>query len=107
MLSLCLIIQFRLRGTPLGFCLRVIVNEKPLNLETFSVLSVIYYKSMHIGFKFQIYYDVMPSIFSRLCGKKNNVRPFLGKWNKMKVTNRMFLFLTINPKKLFFHLRSI
>ncbi|XP_023346033.1 restin homolog [Eurytemora carolleeae] len=74
MLSLCLIIQFRLRGTPLGFCLRVIVNEKPLNLEntTSSVVSVIYYKSMHTGFKFQIYYDVMPSIFSRLCGKKNN-----------------------------------
>ena len=32
-----------MRVTPLGFCLRVIVNEKPLNLEktTSSVLSVL------------------------------------------------------------------
>ena len=32
-----------MRLTPLGFCLRVIVNEKPLNLEktTSSVLSVL------------------------------------------------------------------
>ena len=32
-----------MRVTPLGFCLRIIVNEKPLNLEkkTFSVLSVL------------------------------------------------------------------
>ena len=39
-LSLCLVIQ---RVTPLDFCLRVIVNEKPLNLEktTSSVLSVL------------------------------------------------------------------
>ena len=31
------------RGTPLGLCLRVIVNEKPLNFEksTSSVLSVL------------------------------------------------------------------
>ena len=42
MLSLCLVIQRCLRGTPLGFCHRVIVNEKPVNLEktTSSVLSV-------------------------------------------------------------------
>ena len=33
MLSLCLLIQHCLHGTPLGFCLRVIVDEKPLNLE--------------------------------------------------------------------------
>ena len=34
-----------LHGTPLGFCLRVIVNENPLNLEktTFSVQSIIVY----------------------------------------------------------------
>ena len=39
-LSLCLVIQ---QVTPLDFCLRVIVNEKPLNLEktTSSVLSVL------------------------------------------------------------------
>ena len=32
-----------MRVTPLGFCLRVIVNEKTLNLEktTYSVMSVI------------------------------------------------------------------
>ena len=32
-----------MRVTPLGFCLRVIVNEKPLNLEktTYGVLSVL------------------------------------------------------------------
>ena len=33
----------RMRVTPLDFCLRIIVNEKPLNLEktTSSVLSVL------------------------------------------------------------------
>ena len=38
MLSLCLVIQRGMR-----FCLRVIVNEKPLNLEktTSSVLSIL------------------------------------------------------------------
>ena len=43
MLSLCLVIQRCLRGTPSGFCLRIIVNEKPLNLEktTSIVLSVL------------------------------------------------------------------
>ena len=42
MLSLCLAIKRFLRGTSLGFCLRVIVNEKPLNLEKMrcSVLSI-------------------------------------------------------------------
>ena len=37
------LIQRCLRGTPLGFCLRVILKEKPINLEkaTFSVLSVL------------------------------------------------------------------
>ena len=37
-----------MRVTPVGFCLRVIVNEKPINLEkaTSSVLSVIVNKSM-------------------------------------------------------------
>ena len=50
MLSLCLVIQGGMRKTPLGFCLRVIVNEKPLNLEktTSSVLSVFFYKSMDL-----------------------------------------------------------
>ena len=33
MLSLCLVIQRGMRVTPLGFCFRVIVNEKLLNLE--------------------------------------------------------------------------
>ncbi len=33
MLNLCLVIQGRMRETHLGFCLRVIMNEKPLNLE--------------------------------------------------------------------------
>ena len=44
MLSLCLVIQRCLRGTPLGFCLKVIVNEKLLNLEmaTSNVLSVLF-----------------------------------------------------------------
>jgi len=43
MLSLCLVIQRCLRGTPLCFCLGVIVNEKSLNLEktASSVISVI------------------------------------------------------------------
>ena len=43
MLSLCLVIQRGLRVTLLDLCLRVIVNEKPLNLEkaTSSVLSVL------------------------------------------------------------------
>ena len=42
-LSPCLVIQRSMRATPLGFCLRVIVDEKPLNLEktTSSVLSVL------------------------------------------------------------------
>ena len=42
-LSLCLVIQCCLRGTPLGFCCLRVMNEKPLNLEktTSSVLSVI------------------------------------------------------------------
>ena len=40
---LCLVIQRVMPTIPLGFCLRVIVNEKPLNLEntTSSVLSVL------------------------------------------------------------------
>ena len=33
MLSLCILIQRGKRVTPLAFCLRVIMNEKPLNLE--------------------------------------------------------------------------
>ena len=33
MLSLCLVIQRGMCVTPLGFCLRVIVNEKHKNLE--------------------------------------------------------------------------
>ena len=43
MLYLCLVIQRCLRGTPLGFCLRVIVNEKPPNVKktTPSVLSTL------------------------------------------------------------------
>ena len=43
MLSLCLVIQRGIRVHPLGFCLGVIVNEKPVNLEktTSSVLSII------------------------------------------------------------------
>ena len=41
--SLCLVIQCGMCLPPLGSCLRVIVNEKPLNLEktTSSVLSVL------------------------------------------------------------------
>ena len=39
MLILCLVIQRCLRATPLGFYLRVIVNEKPLNLgQTTSIV---------------------------------------------------------------------
>ena len=43
MLSVCLVIQSCLRGTPLGFFHRIIVNKTPLNLEktTYSVLSVL------------------------------------------------------------------
>ena len=43
MLSLCFVIQRSMRVIPLDFCLRVIVNEKSLNLEktTSSVLSVL------------------------------------------------------------------
>ena len=42
-LSLCLVIQPSMRVTPLGFCLRVIVNEKLQNLEKMrsTVLSVL------------------------------------------------------------------
>ena len=41
-LSLCLVIQQCLRGTPLGLSLRVIVNENPLNQQTTSrVISVL------------------------------------------------------------------
>ena len=32
MFSLCLVIHRCMRGTPLGFCLMVIVNEKPLSV---------------------------------------------------------------------------
>ena len=41
MLSFSLVIQRGMHVTPLGFCLRVIVNEKPVNLEKMisSVLS--------------------------------------------------------------------
>ena len=44
MLSLCLVIQRGMRVTPLGVRLRVIVKEKPLNLEntTSSVLFVLF-----------------------------------------------------------------
>ena len=43
MLSLCLVIQRDMSVTTLGFCLRVIVNEKLLNLKktTLSALSVL------------------------------------------------------------------
>ena len=43
MLSLCLVLQRGMRVTPWSFYLRVIVNEKPLNLKktTSSVLSVL------------------------------------------------------------------
>jgi len=43
MLSLRLLIQRGMRITPLGICLRIMVNDKPLNLEktTSSVLSVL------------------------------------------------------------------
>ena len=43
LLSLCLVIQHGIRVTSLGFCLRIIMNEKPINLEktTSSVLSVL------------------------------------------------------------------
>ena len=42
MLSLCLVIQRDIPVTHFGFCLSVIVNEKPLSVEktTSSVLSV-------------------------------------------------------------------
>jgi len=33
LLSPCLVIHHGMPVTPLGFCLRVTVNEKPLNLE--------------------------------------------------------------------------
>ena len=53
MLSLCLVIQRCLRGTHLGFCLRIFVNEKPLNLEKTissvqSVLLIIYPSILHL-----------------------------------------------------------
>jgi len=43
MLSVCIVILLGVRVTPLAFCLKVIVNEKSLNLEktTSSVLSVL------------------------------------------------------------------
>ena len=42
-LSLCLVIQRSMRVTPLGFCLRTILNKIPLNLErtTSRVLSLL------------------------------------------------------------------
>ena len=50
MLSLCFVIQRSMRVNSLDFCLRVIVNEKPLDLAktTSSVLSVIVNYSMVI-----------------------------------------------------------
>ena len=52
MLSLCLIIQRHMRVTPLGFCLGVIVNEKPLNHKKTksSILSVIMYLSITVHY---------------------------------------------------------
>ena len=41
MLSVRLVIRRSMRVTPLGFCLRVIVNEKPHEKTTSSVLSVL------------------------------------------------------------------
>ena len=43
MLSVCLVIQRGMRVTPLGFFLRVIGIEKPLNIEKtiFSIQSVL------------------------------------------------------------------
>ena len=43
MLSLCLVIQCDMHVTPLGVCLRVIVNENPLKTSS-SVLSVFFLK---------------------------------------------------------------
>ena len=57
MLSLCLLIQRIITVTPFGFYLRVIVNEKPLNLKktTSSVLSVLLliYVKLHNRFAVQ------------------------------------------------------
>ena len=57
MLSLCLLIQRSITVTPFGFYLRVIVNEKPLNLKktTSSVLSLLLliYVKLHNRFAVQ------------------------------------------------------
>ena len=52
-LELCLLIQREMRVTPLGFCLRVILNENPLNFEkttsiVLSVLLLIYDENLKI-----------------------------------------------------------
>ena len=54
MLSLCLVIQRGMRVTPLGFCLRIIVNENPLNLEKTKSsvhISVLYRNEMNYQYK--------------------------------------------------------
>ena len=61
MLSLCLAIQRSMRVTHLGLFLRVIVNEKPLNLEKTtssiqSVLLIIY------GYKYDSKYHKVSSV---------------------------------------------
>ena len=65
MLSLRLLIQRGMRITPLGICLRIMVNDKPLNLEktTSSVLSVLL---LIYDFYFRIsiyYFFAQPPLF--------------------------------------------
>ena len=59
MRSLCLVIQRCLRGTPLGFCLRVTVNEKPLNLsfQRHFVNGLQNIKTFLPTFYFQVYFS--------------------------------------------------
>ena len=49
--SLCFVIQRCQHGTPLGFCLRVNVNENPLNLEKTTYLVFYLYFLLIYGFK--------------------------------------------------------
>ena len=77
MLSLFLVIRRCLRGTPLGFFLRVIVNEKPLNLKRRHLVSYLWIKGTA-----NIFAMSMPSKNNSLEIKKKLIQGFsvISRW---------------------------
>ena len=76
MISLCLVLQCGIRVTPLDFCLRVIVNEKPLNLKytTFSALSaLLLIYGLHIWLKCIVLYAIQLALLYilQMCEEKS------------------------------------